>query len=181
VCRGRRRRPGRPLSGLPSDTLRAQKHYNYFRDYDPRIGRYIQSDPIGLEAGTATFSYVSGNPIATSDFFGLYQCPANMRPVPLKGHESDYPRIALCVDDPTLNNPKVCATAECAAGLEPRRDVCCDGGQLGTCLSTETGAGIDCGKCAKSKGKDWAACTSCGNSAVNAGACLKQACKGIPR
>ena len=23
-------------------------HYNYFRDYDPRLGRYIESDPIGL-------------------------------------------------------------------------------------------------------------------------------------
>jgi len=29
-------------------------HYNYFRDYDPAIGRYIQSDPIGLVASIPT-------------------------------------------------------------------------------------------------------------------------------
>jgi RHS repeat-associated protein len=41
--------------------------YNYFRDYDPTIGRYVQSDPIGLEGGLNTFSYVANNPINSVD------------------------------------------------------------------------------------------------------------------
>lgn len=41
--------------------------YNYFRDYDPAIGRYIQSDPIGLLAGLNTYSYVNSNPLTLVD------------------------------------------------------------------------------------------------------------------
>jgi RHS repeat-associated protein len=29
-------------------------HYNYFRDYEPGTGRYVESDPIGLRGGMST-------------------------------------------------------------------------------------------------------------------------------
>jgi RHS repeat-associated protein len=47
------------------------RHYNYFRDYDPRIGRYVKSDPLGLQAGLNTYGYVRGNPVSRIDRLGL--------------------------------------------------------------------------------------------------------------
>jgi len=47
-------------------------HYNYFRDYDPSIGRYIESDPIGLDGGVNTYAYVDANPLMKVDLLGLF-------------------------------------------------------------------------------------------------------------
>ncbi len=46
-------------------------HYNYFRDYEPGTGRYVQSDPIGLGGGISTFSYVKARPLNWVDPKGL--------------------------------------------------------------------------------------------------------------
>jgi RHS repeat-associated protein len=53
---------------LPESALNA----NYFRDYDPQTGRYIESDRLGLFGGDfSTYSYVSNNSITYIDPFGL--------------------------------------------------------------------------------------------------------------
>jgi RHS repeat-associated protein len=46
-------------------------NYNYFRDYDPQIGRYIQSDPMGLGGGLNTYVYVENRPTSLIDPSGL--------------------------------------------------------------------------------------------------------------
>jgi len=52
-------------------------HYNYFRDYDPNLARYVKSDPIGLAGGLNPYAYVDAAPLIMTDELGLWSTKAH--------------------------------------------------------------------------------------------------------
>ena len=74
-----------PTEGLPNFTFNLRfpgqqydretgTHYNYFRDYEAQTGRYVQSDPVGLDDDLGTFNYVGAVPLTSVDPRGLGRC-----------------------------------------------------------------------------------------------------------
>ena len=88
-------------------------HYNYFRDYDPSLGMYKQSDPIGLKGGLNTYLYVAAAPLVQVDPRGLDNPGMGPYGDPWSGNYYTYPNatppdpaverqvgcISLCLGD----------------------------------------------------------------------------------
>lgn len=53
-------------------------YYNYFRDYDATVGRYVQADPAGFSGGINAYAYVHGNPVRLLDPLGLWSVTAEL-------------------------------------------------------------------------------------------------------
>jgi RHS repeat-associated protein len=68
--------------------------YNAWRDFDPALGRYVESDPIGLGGGINTYAYAGLNPVTHSDATGLDYWIEGA-----SGHEPSFHQ-SLCVGNP---------------------------------------------------------------------------------
>jgi RHS repeat-associated protein len=70
-------------------------YYNDFRDYDPQMGRYVESDPIGLYGGSlSTNAYTNGKPISGRDPTGLTVEIIGSNPVATQQLQGAYNQVA---------------------------------------------------------------------------------------
>ncbi len=154
-----------PLTGLAAMPLRFPGQYaddetgfsyNYFRDYEPRLGRYLQSDPIGLSGGINAFMYVEGRPVQETDEFGLSPSVAaegatggSSQNLCLKGdfcEEQMFQDQIICRRLPNKTQKQKVGRARCWASVEERYAACLAGRPIPPLVSwREYDPGVDPG------------------------------------
>jgi RHS repeat-associated protein len=84
---------------LPGQYFDAESGYyhNGWRDYDPSLGRYLESDPIGLRGGLNTYLYALASPTGWIDGAGL--CPGADSPRQITPDEIGWPKSADYIPD----------------------------------------------------------------------------------
>ncbi|MEX2497983.1 MAG: RHS repeat-associated core domain-containing protein [Wenzhouxiangellaceae bacterium] len=133
-----------------------EQHYNHFRDYLPGLGRYAQSDPIGMLGGINQFNYGNVNPLRFIDPFGR------------TGFESlenfCFGQGCICRAVPALCPPP-----------PPKKCLKCDDPQFSICINQAASqGGRSCTICAVFKSP--VACISCSADALSIAVCINTHC-----
>jgi RHS repeat-associated protein len=92
-----------------------QTHYNYYRDYDPITGRYVEKDPIGLEGGINNYVYVDNKPLNFSDEYGLMGIFPKPKPKPKPKSDpwKDCKNLKICLINCEIDGAE-CRRAACS-------------------------------------------------------------------
>jgi RHS repeat-associated protein len=97
-------------------------HSNGQRDYDPRLGRYLESDPIGLEGGINTYAYAGNYPVDAIDPLGLYRTSRDGDPNALPDIDIEAQQLARSTPA-ELPPIDIGGTAICSVGYAVDRAV----------------------------------------------------------
>jgi len=113
-------------------------HYNYFRYYDPATGRYITSDPIGLDGGLNTYLYVSANPLKLIDPLGLLEVYGNWcGPNWTGGYSSPWDELTQSQQQnalPPIDELDSCCSTHDRCHASCRENNSCDGDKRSDCF-----------------------------------------------
>ena len=82
-------------------------HYNYLRDYDPATGRYLTSDPIGLNGGLNTYAYANNDTLKNFDVLGLSPTSPNLPSTLINPFSVVTANTAIDVPNPSANIPEI--------------------------------------------------------------------------
>ena len=78
--------------------------HNGFRTYSPKLGRYMQSDPLGLAAGWNGFAYVGNSPTLFFDPLGLSKRDEQLIRKTFENSVSEMNNLNLRNDNKFMNN-----------------------------------------------------------------------------
>lgn len=104
-------------------------NYNYFRNYESFVGRYVEGDPANMLGGISLYAYVENAPLIFADKLGLGKWtprPPNPRPRPIKWPKPEKPDPSDISPPPSSPEPGggLCSLANLVMPLCSPKLVC---------------------------------------------------------